>query len=724
MLRRILYTLLTLGALAWIGYASLDLIATKDKYHPNQLFGPQDGRILIINEPTEVQLDRLDFNFSEKLQRVATQLISETFPFERLYFSENQSHFCIEIDDYWNQKLVEKLILSLGGSIEPTGMRTYIWDGFEVRYSKQILDFKLPETLIADHQSTWSSFDKNSSYSIISFQDQRAEISDFYVKPSVTNKYTRIPTDWTGNQAINDEEWFSRYLPDGLTEYHFQEKIFALEKTANLKNHPLSKWMSSGWIQAKRNNQRFILLDLLPAFNFRDVLKDERLFNEDGLSFQMKDPISGEPTTFYFRQIDEFVLLSEKDALLSDIDASIKLENTLSSNNNLRQSIFGDQAKQVLERQWKKDYRSTSTIYAGYLVSNEQSGTNRVKNNQSPENIQLKAKSLSFAADGNVLDFALHPTKNAFLLVNDKNEIIYYNEGGEKKKLASVESPFIGRIQWLREGKLQNHALVTFQKAIYLFNEKGELLPHFPISSADYLQNSASYFNDRGQEFIACALQKGGYQTFSLKGKKLQRNEQSIIADYPIPAWVSQRAVYFGLVANDQFIMFDQKRNREYRSFALQGPVIPHILKNQIIFWSIQNGELLYTDQKGNAYKSNLKAEKMINFNPLSSNFATYSNGRLQLLSSANGQVVCELTKIQKDDLEHLDYLPIGNKKIIACVNGITNKIRYFDNGVEDQNYLYKGSLKVELQKKNATEIYLYTVLDQYIVRYEIVKNS
>lgn len=722
MLRKILYTLLTLGALAWIGYASLDLIATKDKYQPNQLFGPQDGRILIINEPSEVQLEQLDFQFSEKLKGVATQLISATFPFQRLYFSENQSHFCIEIDDYWDQNLVDQLMVSLGGTFEPNGMRQFIWDGFEVSYSKQIMDFKLPETLIADHQSKWSSFDKNASYSIISFQDQSAEISDYYVKPLVTNKYTRIPTNWTGSQAINDEAWFSRYLPDGLTSYHFQERNLGMEKNPILKNHPLVKWMNSGWIQAKMGKSTFYLIDLLPSFNFRDVLSDDRKLEEDG-TFEMVDIETGEKSTFHFRQIDEFVLIAKSDALLNEIDANIKLENTLSSNSSLRQSIFGGQAQQVLERIWQKDLRSTSTIYSGYLVSNEQRGRNQVKNTQDPENLQLKAKSVSFAADGTILDFAVHPSKNSFVLVNDKNEILYYNEAGEKTIVARVNSPFVGKINWIQEGKMENHALISFQSEVYLMNERGELLPNFPIQSDDYLQSSASYGNIRGQEFIAFPLQKGGYQTYSTKGKRLQRNEKGIVADYPIPTWVSQRAVYFGLVSNSQFVMYDQKRNREYRNFALNGPVIPYVLSNQIIFWSLQNNEIVYTDQKGSVYKSNQKAEKLINYRPYSNYFAAFNEGQIQILSMANGQVLHALKGIEKDDLESLDFFQMGDRKLTACVNGITNKIRYFTNGNEEVNYLYKGSKKVQLQRKNATEIYLYTILDQYIVRYELLKN-
>jgi hypothetical protein len=61
MIRNFLFFVLTLGALAWVVYAGMNLVNFSENSNPEKLFGSEDGRIFILNRPQEIRIEGTDF---------------------------------------------------------------------------------------------------------------------------------------------------------------------------------------------------------------------------------------------------------------------------------------------------------------------------------------------------------------------------------------------------------------------------------------------------------------------------------------------------------------------------------------------------------------------------------------------------------------------------------------------------------------------------------------
>ena len=90
MINRVLLALILLTSIAWIGYVSSDILNDNNNYSPNHLFGEQDGQLLIINRPTEIDL----FVIEDFSTAPLTELVSscEEDQYKTGYLSALRSH--------------------------------------------------------------------------------------------------------------------------------------------------------------------------------------------------------------------------------------------------------------------------------------------------------------------------------------------------------------------------------------------------------------------------------------------------------------------------------------------------------------------------------------------------------------------------------------------------------------------------------------------------------
>ena len=104
------YFLVGLGliALLWTGYLSVQLIDSKDNLSPLNLFGVEDGKLLVVNRPEELDLSFVEFSIPEKSNELINSLVLKE-NFSNLIISENRDHFLIIGKERWNKSLVKSL---------------------------------------------------------------------------------------------------------------------------------------------------------------------------------------------------------------------------------------------------------------------------------------------------------------------------------------------------------------------------------------------------------------------------------------------------------------------------------------------------------------------------------------------------------------------------------------------------------------------------------------
>ncbi|MBU2019620.1 MAG: hypothetical protein KJ941_08240 [Bacteroidetes bacterium] len=722
MIKKIAYFLLTILALGWIVYASGDIVASKNKNKPNQLFGPQDGRILVINQLREVRNQSINFNFSDPLKEIVKKISTLENKSYRYYFSENQSHFAIESTDNWEKKNVLALLNSFGGNVTILGVRSFRWNDFEIKFSKNVLNFQKPTTLITKHEITWDIFDKNASYSIVAFKDQIPEIKEFYIKDAGTSIYSRVSVQNNSNQAYDDREMFANYLPTQIDSYNFRSIKYALRSDSILKESPFRNWPSTGYIALRKDKKTLFLFDIPTSLTFSDYLLDARLIKDPSeTSFQLstidnQNEIAPK-TTFYYKQIENFVYISESTSLLAEVDSDIKLGKTLSTQAAETARIFDFQAKSVMERTYSKNIQKTVTLYRGYQISKE-----FIAYNSNPDKVEEKETTIerkTFDAISEVQDFAIGDERQGIVAVNSSNEVLFFKESA-RKTIFQGKSNFVGPIKVITEGKFKDHFLVTFKNEFILVLPDGSLYFNKHISMEQPTNVGVNYFSGAGQEFFVAAPINGGIVCYSTQGQKIKSFDGIKEASKkPIDAWTSQNKIFLGLFDGTEFHMINYQKNRIYRSFKMDGKATSSRQLNELIFYTNVDKQLHKVNQKGQIIQ-NYGMTVSILENPNGTYLLRLLDNKMQFISLETSETIKNTTLKTGENVDAFDILDGGNNQIIAVLDGISNKIRYFNKAKTPSKSELVGKKKVILSRADSQKTYLYTLNDTYIVRYEL----
>jgi hypothetical protein len=281
-------------------------------------------------------------------------------------------------------------------------------------------------------------------------------------------------------------------------------------------------------------------------------------------------------------------------------------------------------------------------------------------------------------------------------------------------------SNFIGPVKIIEEGKFKNHFLVTFKNEFILVQPDGTLYRNEAFVLETPTAVAVNYFSGVGQEFFMTAPLKGGYICYSIRGQKIKTfsrlNESS---KQPIVAWKSQNRIFLGVFDGTQFHMIDYQKNKIYRSFQMDDKATPFRQQNEIVFYSNLDKQLNKIDQKGQVLqKIGMTIQKLVN--PSESYLLRVLENKLQCINLQTSEIIKNIDLKSGENIESFDVLNTGKNQIIAVLDGITNKIFYFDKSNIPSNSGLVGQKKIVLSKTDSQKTYLYTLNDTYIVRYEL----
>lgn len=203
MIRNFLFFLLTLGALAWVVYAGMNLVNFSEKSNPEKLFGLDDGRIFILNRPHEIQLEGTDFILQPRLIELYGIISSTLRKGERVFVSEKKAHVLLQTNNLLSEDLVMARFNSIG--MKSIGAKTYKWKNFKISFFKGIVDCQIESEKTEFNKIPWSTFDKKSSCSIIEFNNNQSIVKDFYQSNGKTTIYTRQPLFSESLKSYDDQ---------------------------------------------------------------------------------------------------------------------------------------------------------------------------------------------------------------------------------------------------------------------------------------------------------------------------------------------------------------------------------------------------------------------------------------------------------------------------------------------------------------------------------------
>ncbi len=717
MFARYFFIVLGIISILWVGYVGLDIIEKKNKYTPYHLFGQEDNQILIINRISEVNFDQLPFETTEKNKRLLEKILPLLNDRSTLFISEKRDHLLIQQHYNWNQKEVRQFLENMGISLQREQVNAFISDDLTVEFHKNKLYFHF-----GPFESTtvkgWEKFDHKASAVLVDLNGEWAPLTEIYFKADNVVEFTNKRDTKVVGKQIDDKSLFSLVVPIGIKSYHFWNAEFAKNTDPTTAKSPLSLWMDKGFVLIQINGEEVLISDYKNGQNPIQVLfdyakkdaenVDHAYFNSIELTkLFTNDFIKG----FHIFLVDDYVAISKSEKACEEIVTSKKLGKTIATEPEWLNRIFQDLPKNVTERVLNSSQKESRSVFKDHVMTTRVFSSNlpQVEPISQEENMSTH----SVLVDDEIADFITFESTGTFVVLTTSNKLNFYAQGKLSKSI-TLNSPSLGKISTNKE----NQIVVTLKNQVHLYSKEGTLIAKTEFSSlatqlaTNYVWKGINYvLVPADNKLLVCNLRNGKQFTINTDLKEIK---------HPADVWVSQNKLFYGVRGDNKFIMIDADKRREYRRFDVLSPNLSFIRENQIFLYAIDGKKLIEIDQKGNRTAKTTVSGTLSNFSGTLNNRFFAQDQNLIHVFREDGTIEGTTTSIS-GKIESSDYLTSNKKTYCAFVDGIENNI-YLQvlNGKKSAENVFEGGTKVTLSKNEKGKILITTVLDKFIIQYEI----
>lgn len=725
------YFLLFLGlvSLFWIGYVGLDLLDKKEQFSPTRIFGKNDGRVLVINRFDECSIDQLKFSLLPESRNLYLAISPHFRSLKMMVLSESQNHILIESKESWSKNKINRFFNKLNLKVSFVGRHGFTCGSFKGKYNHSLVylsasDVKKPVLL----DEKWMDIDFRASASIISFKNNKFSVSDIYVKQeNVVHFVTKNSTIKRGNQ-IDDEQVYSMAIPNDITDYHFYEKEYYACIDQTFKKSPFYQWTESGFVQFTHNDEIVLVSDFIagqdPVLILNELSgKEENLRSEnyvEGIKLMKNFP---ENNGFYLKMMEGFVVISNSKSACEQVVADYKLGNTLAMKKENLMKYYQNLPRNVSERFVSENSIYSRTKYRDKLLETCLAGSYI---SSDTKNIQLvqkeKDESISMFVGGKVQDFIVFNGKgNIAALTGDGVFQIFSSGKSIYKKI--IGNRAIGKIQLidaLSNGDKQ--LLCTSKNQIHLFDKRGNEVSGYPIQLESSTLNQVTYYRWNGIGYYTYVNEKNELQICDTKGKKIGAYKTGLTnITEPIDVWLSRNILLAGIKNDKQCVLYNIDKRKEYRRYSIDDKSISVKNKNELLQFSLNGNQLIYTDQKGN--RKGLVNISQGEIQSIKKDLPTptiivKAGSKLSLVNYQGNifsSILLPFSEIEDVDVANSSY----GISLIAVVDGLNNNVYVYDlNGKQMIKKSLEGKSIVELSWSNTNEMVVSTVVDDYIVQY------
>jgi len=717
MFGRVFLGLLTLISLLWLGYATYDRVNQGKQFNPEYLFGQEDGEVLIVLNPANLQLLSEQFGIQHtEMIAFLEQLNPDAI--DDLYISKKRGQVLITTKETLDEKTILTVFSNQSGiRINDQSLSFGKLNGL---FSKHAIYFSTESIELNKHPWQGLHYDKNSDASILQFSNkqQQPSVTDIYIKENGIIEYKTAVKQAVFGSKVNDKVVFSAVIPATVTSYEFYETDYLRFIDPELKKSPMNTWLKYGLVRVTVNGQEAIITDYIEGQEPIQVLYD---FYKKESTDTESEYFEGEPLTqlmkatrgFYCYQVDDFVVISGNRAVCETIVGDYKLGNTLAQRSDRANEIYGQLPQKVNQRTVSGTVKQSVSVYDTNLLTTVVGGK---AGSIEPTNQATTGSATSFVA-GNIKDIHIID-ENAFFVTTNDNKVLFF-ENDKKKWEQTLDGAIVGDaaiIDIFANEKYQ--LLVSSGKKVHVFDINGNEPGGFPIELDDQTNvQTPLFYRWKGNGFFAIAGTDGKLLQYDNQGRELAivRNQLSEIGQQPV-VWVSAGKPFIGLYGNGRFEMIQADNRRSLRIFDAREMTTIIKLPNEVKLFGVVNNQLVSYDQRGGItrYEKFVNAKLLPTINA-DKGIVVKDQQQLKLFNS--GGIQWATLKLPFLDVSDVQVFSTSNgNTIIAVIDALENKVYLWkSNGELYSKQQWDGS-KIVRYHNGA----LFTVVDNLVVRYSV----
>ncbi|MBI1837319.1 MAG: hypothetical protein HYR91_08650 [Flavobacteriia bacterium] len=692
--RYFLYSL-SLISLVWICFVGYDIINKENQFSPSNIFGLNDGKILIINKLNENPIKNIEFNTTKQNEEILTSIIPWLNKNDQIIYSSKQTKIYIDIKENWTKSNLIKLFKNAKLPIEFDKFKSFHFKNVTGKYNQSILVLTTHKLNKIKEKLDWEIYDKNASASIITFYKNTFSIDDIYFK---TN---------------NKIEYIS------LKQYHFTEDLWYAKLDKIYKNGPLHTWAQNGFVEFEYNQEKAIISDYKdgqnPILILNEIIKSDDNNEEDGF-FEKIQLTKNFPTNnskgFYAKIMDDFIVISETKDICEQIIADYRIGNTIAMKKKKINYFYANLPRKVSERFVSETEKFSKTCYKDKLFETHLKSEKDTNTDESEK--------LSFSTPVGI------DIENIIVLNEIGNIIILNKNGfikGFKNSKRSWEKEIKGypfhEVSTINLDNNQKY-LITSTKEVHLIDKNGKEENGFPIQLQSEATNNVTYFTHKGIKCLAIANDKNEINIYNFKGKLINIIKTSLsLIKHPLKIWTSKKITLIGAKDDFNYCMYNLEKKKEYRKFNIPKNTYSIINNNELVNYSFENNDFIQIDQKGN--KSVIKT--MVGGKILK---ISHELNEPTIIIQASNEVICfnsehkiiARTKFNFGQLEFISLFKDDYGQIITTViDGISNNVYAYSNNEKINLKNIDGKNIAYLNYINAQKI-ITTIVDEYVIQY------
>lgn len=729
------YFLLFLGliSLFWIGYVGLDLLDKKDQFSPTQIFGENDGRVLVLNRFDECSLDQLKFTPTPESTEFYDAIRPSLEDIRRLILSENQNHMLIENNDNWSKNKIVHFFKKANLKVDFVNRHTFVCGKFKGKYNHSVIylsasGIKEPD-LMGDN---WMNIDFKSSASIISFKNKKYSISDIYVKQDNIVQYISKDAKIKFGNEIDDQQIFSVAIPNDISDYHFYEKEYYACFDKTFKKSPFYQWIESGFVQFTYKNDLVLVSDFIAGQDPLLILNEQLDSHENSekeayfgnLKLMKNFP---QQQGFYLKIMEGFVVMSSSKIACEQVVADYKLGNTLAMKKENLIKFYQNLPRKVSERFISENSTYTRTKYKEKLLETylDKGGGFKIEE-KDQQRQESENKTVSMYVGQHIQDFVvLNGTGNIVVLSRDGSfQIFSSGKSIFKKKLGTEAVGNIQQVDALLNGEKQ--LMCASKNQIHLFNKSGGEVVGYPIQLVKSAVSQVTYYRWKGDGYFVCANEDNELQIYSTNGKLVNTFKTGLKnISKPVEVWLSRNILLAGVRNDKECVLYTIDKKKEYRRFAINDESFSVKTNNELVQFYLNGNQLNRTDQKGiHKELARISQGEILTIKKELSTptIVVKSNSTLSLLNY-QGNIYSTIT-LPFSEIEDVEVAnsPQG-VSYIGVVDGLNNNVYIFNvNGKQVVQKSLEGKSLVKITWSTSEEMIITTVVDDYIIQY--VQNS
>lgn len=709
MFKRVLLYLTVGISVLWLGYIAFDLKNGQIQLEPNRLFGDEDSAMILVMRPEEVRMDEIpELYNSPNLELIQTLAQNR---YDQAYISAERSQVLLIRNKTWDSESIKALFLN-SPELKIDGKKIHFKD-----YSGEYFKTKLylsTQLFNTENGTKRLIFDKKASAAVFSLaaghDDSRTE---YYFKPDGLITYKSDENQNIPGTKVNDGAIFAKYISADISAYHFYERDYYSYLDSVFASGPMFLWLDKGFTRITIDGEDAIIGDFVEGQDPDLVLSDfSQSFDTTSFNIPLTKDFPSKGKSYNLAFLDNLVVIAESQSTCDKIISDYRLGNTLSLKSDLHALLFDKLPKQVSERKYSKDELFSTSLYQNSLMHNY------VNLNSRPATTSIAtSKPVTRSLGEDIYDFWMDAKKNECILLGRTGKIAFYSNGNLtwSKEIESAPITPVASADIFDNGS--NYYFFCTEEKLYLFDNKGNSPTGFPIRLDATPTAESAFYRWKGNAYFLVPTGNQVFQ-FDAKGREINIFKLPVTIDKKPIVWASQSKLFAGISGNNNFIMYEIERRREYRSFPLKNEHIYLKFPNEVFLYTTSEGKLNKTDQKGITSKlGNQEGNFITPQHDLQRTLLIKNNKQLSL-TNENG-IPYGTIQLPSDELSSVDVVQsLEGKTILALLDGLENNVYLYEsNGKRLSLKPLEGQGKVQLET-NDSGLIVTTIVGQFVVSY------